>query len=159
MASTSLTRRRLRLIQATNHPAAGVNGETDLAFGLADDFDPNAACGRDACSLIVAVREGSPHERPPRARCPGQRSSTVAVLDACGVDLQFEGASICVDHRLSVASLDLFARIAASWTVALGRLDALAVNDCRGWAGLASSLVAFTHDQVVVDGFPGPAIT
>ena len=51
---------------------------------------------------------------------------------------------------MTLASLDLLAGVVAARTAGLSRLDALAVDDCAGGAGLASGPFAIKHDQGVI---------
>jgi len=70
------------------------------------------------------------------------------------MNLQLEGPSIGIDHRMSLASLDLLARIVAARAAAFGCLDALAVQDRCGRARLAPGTLAVAHDQMMVDRLP-----
>jgi hypothetical protein len=83
---------------------------------------------------------------------------TVAILNIGRVGLELKRPAIRVHHRVPLASLDLLAAIVAPHAAALRRLDALAVDNSRGRARLASHPFAVPHDQVVVDGFPNAVI-
>ena len=52
------------------HPTPGVDGEADLALGLAKDLDASAAGVGDALSSLAAIGEAELDESPSVARGP-----------------------------------------------------------------------------------------
>lgn len=63
-----------------------------------------------------------------------------------------------VGHDMTLAALDLLARVVASKPSAFGRLHPLAVDDTGGGAGLTSFEVSRAQDQDVVDRVPQTAV-
>src|SRR4051794_41197386 len=63
-----------------------------------------------------------------------------------------------VHQGMALAPLHLLACIVAARTAGLGRLDALAVDHRRRWAGASADPLAILHDQVVVDPLPGAVV-
>src|SRR5262249_40208571 len=62
-----------------------------------------------------------------------------------------EATPISVYERMALASVDLLARVVAAGPASLGRLPALAINDCTRGTGVASDPFAVEHDQGVID--------
>jgi hypothetical protein len=58
---------------------------------------------------------------------------------------------------VALAPHHLLARVVAARTATLRCLDALAVDDRRGRAGLAADALAVEHDEVVVQRLPDAA--
>ena len=70
--------------ETLDHPAPRVDGKTDLAFGLADDLDTDAAGVGDTVPGVAAVGEAEFHEGPATARGAQQRRPTNAILHRRG---------------------------------------------------------------------------
>jgi len=99
--------------------------------------------------IVSGIGEEAFDEGEEGARGVEQRPAAVAVLDARRVRLDQQTTAIDVDERM--APVDLLARVVAARPAGLGRLDALAVDDRRRWAGLAPGALAIGHDQGMVD--------
>ena len=69
-------------------------------------------------------------------------------------DQQAEG----VGDDVTLATLDLFARVVAANTAAFRGLDALTIDDAGRRAGLPASGLARGGDKMMVDRHPQPAV-
>ena len=70
-------------------------------------------------------------ERIERARGLQDRACGIAVLNIGAVRFDEERAPVGIDKRMAFAAVDLLAGVVSTRTAALGRLDALAVDDRR----------------------------
>ena len=70
--------------------------------------------------------------------------------------LDNEAAAIGVDQRVTLAPVDLLARIVTARAAGLGGLDALAVDDRGRGAGVAPGPFAICHHKRVVYPFKAP---
>jgi hypothetical protein len=75
------------------------------------------------------------------------------ILNVGGMDFAEQQTPAGVDQIGALAPLDLFAAIIAARPAGFGRLDALAVNDCRSRMGIASAPLAVALHQREVDLF------
>jgi hypothetical protein len=94
---------------------------------FAHDFDGDQRRRSDLLTGIAAVGEDALNEREDAPRDPQKRSATIAVLDAGRMGLDYEAATVGVDQRMALASIDLLSSIVTAWPAGLGGLDALAV--------------------------------
>lgn len=144
--------------EALDHPAAGMNGETDLILRLAHDLDADRGGTGDAVPCVAAIHEGELHEGTAPTRRTHQRRGAVTVLNVGRMVVERQPAAVGVHHRVPLAALDLLARVVAARAAALGGLDALAVDHRRRRAGLATGALAVEHDEVMVDRLEHAAI-
>jgi hypothetical protein len=70
-----------------------------------------------------------------------------------------EAAAIRVDECMALASIDLLARVVATWPASFGRLDGLAVDDRTRGTRLASGPFAIEHDKGVINLLEAALIT
>ena len=79
---------------------------------------------------------------------------TITVLDICGMDHGMNEIAIGVGLDVSLAPLDLLARIVASWPTALGGFDTLAVDDPGARRSLAPDGFPADKPQSVIEREP-----
>src|SRR5262245_15260611 len=72
--------------------------------------------------------------------------------------LDDEAAAVGVDQRVTLAPVDLLARIVTARATSLGGLDALAVDDRGRGAGVAPDPFAICHHKRVVCPFKAPVV-
>ena len=72
--------------------------------------------------------------------------------------LQFERPAVGVHHGVALAPFDPLASVIAADAPALGRLDALAVDDGGCRACLAASTLTVKHHEMMVDPLPGAVV-
>src|SRR5258706_3556865 len=65
--------------------------------------------------------------------------------------LENERTPIGIDQDVAFATIDLLARVIATWTASLRRLDGLAVDDGRCRARFPPGELAVNHNQRVID--------
>ena len=70
-----------------------------------------------------------------------------------------EAVVVGVDQGVSLAALDLFARVVTARAANLGGLDALAVDHARRKTGVAPGPLSIEHDQLVVQPLEGAVVT
>ena len=107
----------------------------------------------DARAVVGAIGEGVFDERVSGRGLLEERHRAVAILHVGRVDEQFEHAPIGVDHGMTLATHHLLAGIVAPRPARLGGLDALAVDDGRRWARLATGTFPIDLDQMMVETF------
>ncbi len=101
--------------------------------------------------IIGAVGEQLFTEREHWPRRLQYRSCGITILDIGRVRFEQQAAPIGIDQGVALAAFDLLAGVIASWPSALGRLDALTVDDGRRWTGFSTDPLAIRHHQCVVD--------
>ena len=72
--------------------------------------------------------------------------------------LDDEAAAVGVDQSVTLAPVDLLARILTARAAGLGGLDALAVDDRGRGAGVAPDPFAICHHKRVVYPFKAPVV-
>ena len=109
---------------------------------------------RDAFSGIGAIGEDAfdKGERPARGLKQGH--SAVAVLQRGRMHLQHKRSPIRVDHGVTLAALDLFARVKAARTAAFRGLDRLTVDHGGRRTGFASDPLAVEHHELMIEALP-----
>ena len=107
---------------------------------------PMAAGSRPACSE-AGLRRLQHRWRP------------VAVLNRIFLHLHLQAPAIGIHHGVPLAAFDLRAGVAAARTARLGGLDALRVNDRAARAGVTAGSFAITHNQMMMQAFPGSVVT
>lgn len=75
-----------------------------------------------------------------------QRDGTVTVLHARRMHRHLQRPAVRVHHGVSLARLDLLARIVAARAASLGGLHALTVDNGSTRAGFATDALAVQHD-------------
>src|SRR5262249_29659302 len=126
----------------------------DAALRRAEGNCPHASpAGQDRC------RGGGPTARRLcRLTFVVVQNGAIAVLDARRMGLDDQAAAVGVDQRVTLAPVDLFARIVTAWAAGLGGLDALAVDDRGRGAGVAPDPLAICHHKRVVYPFKAPIV-
>ena len=71
---------------------------------------------------------------------------------------EHEAAPVRVHERMALTSVDLLSSIVTAWPAGLGGLGALAVDDCRRGAGVATDPFAICHHERVVYPFEAPVV-
>src|ERR1035437_9454709 len=137
--------------ESLDDPPPWINGEADLIGVLAHDFNGNQRGLGNLLTRIAAVSEDPLDEREDATRGPQKRSAAIAILDVRRMGFEHEATPLGIDKGMTLASIDLLAGVVAARAAGLGRLDALAVDDCACGAGLASGPFAVKHDQGVID--------
>lgn len=132
--------------------------KSDQPRDLAHDRDGDAGRVRDAHGRAGRIREGKSGEQETRPGSPDQGHDPVTVLHVGRMDLQRQGATVRVRHRMPLAALDLLACTVASRATRLGRLHVLAVDDGSRGACLAHAALAIEHNRVVVDRMPDACV-
>ena len=143
---------------ALDDPASGMHGKADLADLLAHDLDDDAGGVRHALGGVGTIGEHPLDEWQQPARRPQQRDGTVAILNRSWMDLEHDPSTVGIDHRVTLAAVDLLAGIIPPRTAGFRGLDALAVDDGCTRAGLAADTLSIQHHQIVVQVFPGSVI-
>ena len=72
--------------------------------------------------------------------------------------LEHQASPVRIDHGMTLAPVELLARIITSRPAGFSGLDALAVDDRRDRAGLAADPFAIQHHQSVVEPFKAPVV-
>ena len=65
-----------------------------------------------------------------------------------------EPSAIGIDHRMTLAPVDLLASIVSARATSFSGFDALAVNDRGAGTGVAADTLTIPHHQLVVQAFP-----
>jgi hypothetical protein len=99
-------------------------------------------------SPVSAVGEHALNERENAPRDSQKRSAAVAILDARRMRFEHEATPVGVDQRMALAPVNLLARIVTARAAGLGGLDALAVDDRGGAAGVTPD--PFAIERVVI---------
>src|SRR4029077_12028472 len=118
------------------NPASQLDGEADLIGGLSHDLEGARGGAGEVSASRAAIGEAALEEGEGSPRETEQRAAAIAVLDTRRMGLDDEAAAVGVDQRVTLAPVDLLARIVTARAAGLGGLDALAVDD-RG-RGVAS---------------------
>ena len=71
---------------------------------------------------------------------------------------EHKATPVRVHERMTLAPVDLLARIVAAWSAGLSGLDALAVDDRGRGAGVAPDPFAICHHKRVVYPFKAPVV-
>jgi len=108
---------------------------------------------------IAAIGEAMAQPREAVADAGEQVRSAVAILDARLLDHRPDQEALGVGDDMALAALDLFTGIIAPWSAALGRLQALTVDDRRGRTGFATDALPVGDDQRMVDLFEQAGVT
>src|SRR6202162_5279449 len=139
-------------------PAPWLDGKADLIGVLAHDLNRDQGSLGDLLPRISAVSEDPLDEWEDSARGAQKRSAAIAILDVRRMGFEHEATPIGIDKGMTLASIDLLAGVVAARAAGLGRLDALAVDDCACGAGLTSGPFAVKHDQGVIDFLEAPFV-
>jgi hypothetical protein len=97
--------------------------------------------GRDALMIVASISSDQTDERKKGARDLQQGAAAVAILHVRGVRFDQQRPAIDVDQGVTLAPLDLLARIESARTAAFRGLDALAVDNGRAGTGRARPVV------------------
>jgi hypothetical protein len=111
----------------------------DLSGDLPDNLDGNARRLSHAFGRVGGVSKDQLNEGKAAARCLEQRHGAIAILDGRRMDLQCQGTTICIDHGVPLAALDLLACIIAAWAASLGGFHALTGDGA--WIASSNSIV------------------
>ena len=143
-------------------PPAGQDLEAFCGIGPLDDLDgPFADAAQGFAQLVAGIAtigEQVPEPREPVDDLGEQQRRPVTVLDIGSVDEGMDQIALGIGQDMALAAFDLFAGIIAARTAALGRLDALAVDDAGAWRGLATLGLARDHQQRMVQRLPQPVV-
>ena len=142
-----------------DNPTPRVDGEADLIGVLAHDLDRDQRRRGDLFPGIRTVGEDALNKREDAPRDSQKRCATIAVLDTRRMWFENEAAPVRVHKRMALTSVDLLSSIVTAWPAGLGGLGALAVDDCRRGAGVASDPFAICHHERVVYPFKAPIVT
>src|SRR6476619_3834721 len=115
-----------------------MHGEADLADLLAHDLDDDAGRIRHALGGVGAIGEHPLDERQQSARSPQHRDGAVAVLNRGRMDLQHHASAVGIDHRVTLAPVDVPSWIMTRRATGFRSLDALTGSERRTRAGLAT---------------------
>mgnify|MGYP006867811099 CR=1 FL=1 len=151
MASVSFHGRRFRAKRRSTTHHRVLKGKADLVGRLANDLAVDEGGGTRFSAGEACIGKGLRHEGKRAPRQAQDRNSTVAILDAGGLRIEDEGATVRIDYGLAFAAFHLLACVVATRAAGLGSLDALAVEHDRAGRGLAPGPLAVHHDETMVD--------
>lgn len=102
---------------ALDHPSAGQRLEPRQSARPLDDGQREVGlllCPLDELAGVSAIGEHDLDEGPKASGGAQQRLGAVAILDAAGMDLNFEQAAVRVGQDVPLAPRDLLARVVAA---------------------------------------------
>src|SRR3546814_7489574 len=115
-----------------------------------------AASGR--LGLVGAVGIGARDEGMPLVRLLEQGHRAIAVLHIGRMDQYDKGATIGIDHCMAFASHGLLDCVVTTRSACFGGLNALAVDDGRGWCWFSPCPDAIDPNEMMIEAFAYPIV-